>query len=45
VELVIAYGKPRRTIMRKPLYNITKTDLWVRGVFVAIAVALVIAHE
>jgi hypothetical protein len=31
--------------MRKPLYNITKKDLWIRGIFVAIAAALVIAHE
>jgi hypothetical protein len=31
--------------MRKPLYNITKKDLWIRGAFVAVAVALVIAHE
>ncbi len=29
----------------KPLYKITKTDLWIRGIFVAVAVALVIAHE
>jgi hypothetical protein len=31
--------------MRKPLYNITKKELWVRGVFVAVAAALVIAHD
>jgi hypothetical protein len=31
--------------MRKPLYNIKKTDLWIRGIFVAVVVALVIAHE
>ena len=31
--------------MRKPLYNITKKELWIRGIFVAVAAALVIAHE
>ncbi len=32
--------------MRKsPYHNIKKLDLWIRGVFVAIAIALVIAHE
>jgi hypothetical protein len=31
--------------MRKPLYNIKTKDLWIRGVFVAVAAVLVIAHE
>ena len=31
--------------MRKSLYKITKTDLWIRGAFVVIAIALVMAHE
>ena len=31
--------------MRKPLYNITKKDLWIRGAFVAAAVALAIVAE
>jgi hypothetical protein len=39
------YTKPRRQIMRKPLYNITKKELWVRGVFVAVVAALVVAHD
>jgi hypothetical protein len=31
--------------MRKPLYSITKKELWIRGVFVAVAAALVVAHD
>jgi hypothetical protein len=31
--------------MRKPLYSITKKELWIRGAFVAVAAALVIAHD
>ena len=31
--------------MRKPLYSITKKELWIRGVFVAVAGALAIAAE
>jgi hypothetical protein len=30
---------------KSPYHNIKKSDLWIRGIFVAIAVALVIAHE
>ncbi len=29
----------------KPLYNITKKELWIRGIFVAVVIGLVIAHE
>jgi hypothetical protein len=31
--------------MRKPLYKITKIDLWIRGAFVAVVIGLVIAQE
>jgi hypothetical protein len=30
---------------KSPYHNIKKLDLWIRGVFVAIALVLVIAHE
>lgn len=29
----------------KPLYNITKKELWIRGIFVAVVIGLIIAHE
>jgi hypothetical protein len=29
----------------KPLRIITKKELWIRGIFVAVAISLVIAHE
>ena len=29
----------------KPLRTIDKKELWIRGIFVAVAIGLVIAHE
>ncbi len=28
----------------KPLYNITKKELWIRGIFVAVAIVLAVMH-